>query len=177
LQGEKQAVLRWTATSEMAGGHYAVERSTDGLAFVEIGRVVPAGDNPKAQSYELRDAQPLMQQTYYRLRLVGADQSTKTSALALVSPAARESGQVSVYPNPTSGTAPTHLALRGLAGRNLTVFVRDVLGRTVASQQLAPAAYLADVTLTLPPTATAGLYVVSITDGTQTWTTRWTLEP
>ena len=176
LQGEEQAVLRWTAIGETAATTYVLERSTDGHTFVPVGHLAALSDSAPEHSYELRDPQPLTQPTAYRIQVVGASM-TGSGALARVSPASREAEQLSVYPNPASGTVTTHLSLRGLAGLAVQVQVRDLLGRIVSTQQVQPAAYRADVVLALPSALPAGLYVVSATDGSHTWTTRWTLEP
>ena len=177
LQGEGQAVLRWTAKGEVPGVIYVLERSADGQNFLEMGRVAAAAGPESEPSYELRDAQPLTQLTTYRIRVEGPSGAGTNSAVARVSPAAREVGQFSVYPNPAAGTVTPHLALRGFAGRAVQVQVRDMLGRVISTQQLAPAAYLDIATLVLPPALPAGLYTISLTDGSRTITTRWTLEP
>ena len=177
LQGEGQAVLRWTATGEMLGTTYVLERSSDGQNFVEMGRIATVASPESEHSYELRDAQPLTQPTTYRIRVEGTSGMGANSAVVRVSPAAREAGQFSVYPNPATGTVTPHLALRGFAGRAVQVQVRDMLGRLMSTQQVAPAAYLDNATLALPSALPAGLYTISLTDGSHTWTTRWTLEP
>ena len=182
LQGEGQAVLRWTATGEIAGATYVLERRSDGQSFVEMGRVATAAGPDSEHSYELRDAQPLTQPTTYRIRVegpsgTGSSGAGPSSVVARVSPAAREAGQFSVYPNPAAGTITPHLALRGFAGRAIQVQVRDMLGRVLSTQQLTPASYLDTAILTLPPALPAGLYTISLTDGSHTRTTRWTLEP
>jgi hypothetical protein len=129
------------------------------------------------RSYELRDPQALDAPAYYRLRQVDTDQTVTYSAVASLSPGAREAAQVHVYPNPGAGTGLVRLALRGLAGEKLTVQVQDLLGRSVATQRLTPATYQADAPLALPSGIPAGVYVVSVTDGHRHWTVRWTLAP
>lgn len=148
----------------------------DGRTFTQVGHVAAAGTSTVARTYELIDPQPLQALTYYRLRQVDTDGTQATSSVVTLAPTAREAAQVSVYPNPSTGTMATRLALLGLAGRPVTVRVLDLVGRPVATQQLTPATYLADVPLALPAALPAGLYVMSISDGTHTWTTRWTLE-
>lgn len=50
-------------------------------------------------------------------------------------PTAREAAEVHVYPNPSTGTAVTRLALRGLTNQVLDVRVTDLLGRVVSTQR------------------------------------------
>ncbi|WP_198172865.1 lamin tail domain-containing protein [Hymenobacter ginkgonis] len=177
LQNESEAVLRWSTASEQHSAYFAVERSLDGRAFVEIGRVAAAGTSQLAHNYELRDPRALAGLTYYRLRQVDTDQTATYSPVVTLTPTAREAAEVHVYPNPSAGTASTRIALRGLTNQPINVRVTDILGRTVSTQQLIPMGYQADVPLNLPATLTPGVYSVSLSANGQTWTTRLILEP
>ncbi|WP_345125101.1 CehA/McbA family metallohydrolase [Hymenobacter antarcticus] len=177
LHNAHDAVLRWTTASEEHSAYFAVERSADGRAFAETGRVAAAGRSTQARAYQLADPQPLTGGTYYRLRQVDTDGTTTFSPVVTLSPARQEAAQVSVFPNPTVGHGPVQVALRGLAGRPVTVTVRDLLGRTLLTQHLVPAAYQAVAPLPLAPELPSGVYLVTVTDGSQTWTSRWSREP
>ena len=177
LQNENQAVLRWATATERNSAYFAVERSANGHDFQPVGRVQAAGTSAQARTYELRDAQPLTALTYYRLRQVDLDQTAVHSAVVTLSPSTREAAQASVYPNPATGAAAPRVALRGLAGRPVRVRVLDLLGRVITTQQLTPTAYQQNAPLRLPPATPAGIYLVSVTDGLQTCSTRLTLQP
>ncbi|MBD2768469.1 CehA/McbA family metallohydrolase [Hymenobacter sp. BT664] len=176
LQNEDQAILRWATASELRSEYFVVERSADGTHYQEAGRQPAAGNSSLSRAYELRDPQPLTGLTYYRLRQVDTDGTATYSPVVTLAPTAREAAQANVYPNPVAGRAG-RLALRGLSDQQVMVTVRDMVGRLVTTQQVQPATYTADVPLLLPNTATTGIYVVTITTGTQVWTTRWTVEP
>ena len=177
LHNEDEAVLRWATASEARSAYFAVERSLDGRTFSEVGRLGGAGTSQTAHTYELRDPQALTGLAYYRLRQVDTDGTTAYSPVVTLAPTAREAAEVHVYPNPSAGTAVARIALRGLDRQQVQIRVVDMLGRTVATQQLIPLGYQADAPLTLPDTLPAGIYVLTLTTATQTWTTRWTLEP
>ena len=177
LQDENRAVLRWATSSELHSAYFAVERSLDGRAFVEVGRVAAAGTSLLAHTYELRDPLPLTGQTYYRLRQVDDDKSVTYSPVVILSPRMQPVAAVSVYPNPRIGTASTNVSVQGLANQRLTVQVTDMLGRTVSTQQVTPTTFQAAVLLQLPADLAAGIYGVSVNSGKQTWTTRLIVVP
>ncbi|AIZ65431.1 hypothetical protein PK28_17355 (plasmid) [Hymenobacter sp. DG25B] len=93
LQGEQTAVLRWVTAQETRSGTFIVERSTNGRTFVEAGRVAATGQSTTTRSYEWRDAQPLQQLTYYRLRQVDRNGASQQSAVRTVSPASGKRGR------------------------------------------------------------------------------------
>lgn len=176
LQNENEAVLRWTAPAGAPGAAFAVERSLDGRAFTEVGRVA-ASSGGQPRTYQLRDPNACTSPTYYRLRQAGSHQPPTYSAVVTLAPGTREKAQAHVYPNPSAGTAATRVALRGLTGEPVRVRVVDVLGRAVADQLITPVGYQADVPLSLPGNLPAGVYAVTLTSGAQVWTTRLVIEP
>jgi len=143
----------------------------------EVSQKPAAGASTLSQVYGLRNPQPLTGLTYYRLRQVDADKKVTYSPVVTLAPTAREAAQANVYPNPATGNAVGRASLRGLADQRVTVGVTDMLERLITMQHWLPATYLADIPLTLSPTTLAGIYAVSSTAGSQTWTTRWTVEP
>jgi len=84
---------------------------------------------------------------------------------------------ISLYPNPSAGNNPVQLALRGLAGYAVVVRITDLLGRSVAQQQLTPTADFTEMSLLLPATTPPGVYLLTVGDSTRTWTTRWLRNP
>ena len=59
----------------------------------------------------------------------------------------------------------------------MKVTVRDLLGRTLLTQHLVPEGYQAVAPLRGSPDLPSGVYVVTVSDGSQTWTSRWSREP
>ena len=150
--GPAAVQLAWATASELGSAYFALERSPDGVAFAEIGRVAAAGTSTTAHTYTYLDAvlPPGAGVLYYRLRQVDADGSVAYSPVRAVAPAG--AGLV-LFPNPAvSGAAQ----LLGVApGTVVQVF--DRLGRLVLSTA-ADATGLAQ--LLLPGQPATGLYVV-----------------
>lgn len=81
---EGQVMLNWQTLTEINNDYMAVERSSDGQDFEEIGQVQGAGTSFLPQSYELLDPQPYQGLNYYRLRQVDFDGTTTYSKLVSV---------------------------------------------------------------------------------------------
>lgn len=156
------AVLRWATATEHNSDYFALERSADGAAFAEAGRVAAAGSSAQPLAYQWPDPQRLTQPTYYRLRQADRDGAVHYSAVvALAPPSSSVARQIDIYPNPSAGR-PVQLSLQGFASETLRLQLADAVGRPVLAQTLTPAAahYLAP--LPLPAGLAAGTYVLTL---------------
>ncbi|MFD1875676.1 hypothetical protein [Hymenobacter bucti] len=116
--------LAWGTATEWHSAYFAVERSVDGQAFAELGRVAAAGSSGQPRDYALLDAQPLAGVGYYRLRQVDLDGSLSYSPVRVVAPAPQG---LTLFPNPAH--APVTLLDAGPQG---LVQILDGRGRLVA---------------------------------------------
>ncbi|TDN39164.1 hypothetical protein, partial [Hymenobacter sp. UV11] len=150
--GPAAVALAWTTASEVNSAFFGVERSPDGLAWAELGRVAAAGSRATARTYAYRDAAAPAGTLYYRLRQVDVDGTAAYSPVRTVALTGASAG-LSLFPNPTHGGAAT---LTG-AQPGAAVMVMDALGRPVVS-------VIADATgtaaLVLPAGLATGVYVV-----------------
>jgi hypothetical protein len=155
------ATLRWTTASERNSAYFALERSPDGTAFTEIGRVAAATTSIKTLAYQWLDPQRLLRTAYYRLRQVDNDGTVHYSRVVTLTPTPSIARLLEVYPNPSAGQT-MQLLLNGYDGETLSLRLVDALGRTVMTQTLAPvnAHYLAP--LDLPKGLATGTYVLTL---------------
>lgn len=154
----KTTMVKWTTAQESGNDFFAVERSLDGRAFTEIGRVRGAGNSAAATSYEFTDEAPVAGTTYYRLRQV--DFSGAQAVFGPV-PVVRTGEGISAFPNPASD----FIAVRGAAaGAQLTIL--DLNGRVIS--QSANTGNDVDVRNLRP-----GTYLVRISDANTVETLRF----
>ncbi len=73
LQNNHTVLLNWQTTAEHNNDYFDVERSSDGINFVSIGRVKGYGTTSLPHSYPLVDSKPINGLNYYRLRQVDFD--------------------------------------------------------------------------------------------------------
>ncbi|MER2996568.1 GDSL-type esterase/lipase family protein [Pontibacter populi] len=73
--------LTWKTASEQNNSYFEVERSTDSLHFISIGRVNGRGTTQTKSTYSLLDKMPPPGDIYYRLKQVDADGKSELSKL------------------------------------------------------------------------------------------------
>ncbi|MCB2409250.1 lectin-like domain-containing protein [Hymenobacter lucidus] len=153
------AVLSWNTASEKNNDHFEVERSLNATDFQRVATVAGHGTTTAASRYQHRDQQAgrLSRPTvYYRLRQVDADGVASYGPVRAVKFAETRKLAISVYPNPSTGTAT--LDLTALPVGEFAVQLTDLTGRVLrrytaagAQQQpldmqnMAPGAYLLQV--------------------------------
>lgn len=93
-----QVLLDWSTASETDNAFFAVEHSTDGRSFREIGRVAGLGTTRTVNHYTFVDAGPVVGTNYYRLRQEDRDGTTTYSLLRAVEIAAQVPWRI--YPSP-----------------------------------------------------------------------------
>ena len=164
------ATLSWATASETGSDYFAVERSTDGQAFAEIGRVASHGTTTQARTYQLADANLTRYGAalvYYRLRQVDLNGTIAYSTVRTVAvPAASGAGLTAqAYPNPAPA-ASVQLALAAPAAGAATLSVTDALGRPVLARQLRLEAGANSLALPEAAQWPSGVYVLRVTQGT-----------
>ncbi len=91
--------LTWETTNERNVNYMAVERSTDGITFEELGKIAANNIQEAINSYDFEDDQPVSGFNYYRLNTVDFDGSLEISQVIAVV-ASIQSLNINVYPNP-----------------------------------------------------------------------------
>ena len=120
----KSIMVKWETAREESNDYFAVEHSTDGAVFREVGRVAGAGFSEAATRYAFDHRGAASGLNYYRLRQLDLDGTAHLSnvvSAVYAGPAAA----VSLYPNPVSD----RLYLSAAASGEVTV--RDLSGRSV----------------------------------------------
>lgn len=129
---ENQVHLSWRTFTEAANDHFSVERSADGRAFTEIGRVPGAGTTYEPHDYEFTDGYPLSGINYYRLRQVDLDDAYSYSPV--VAAVAHIAGELRLFPQPASDVLNIQLEKPSEESAVFDVF--DPAGRLLLSGEL-----------------------------------------
>lgn len=128
-----QVEISWVSLKEINAGYYTIERSSDGVNFIEVTRVNAAGDSPALLEYFEADRDPLPGVSYYRLK-----QTTRTgeffySEQMIVKRqecGAELVGQTTVKPM----DAPMLLNTSAFGNEEILVVVRDKEGKEFVSK-------------------------------------------
>lgn len=96
-QQQTSTLLTWQTASELNNSHFAIERSTNGTAYREIGIVRGNGTSYALNDYRFVDERPAPGTNYYRLRQIDFDGNFEYSRVVTVNFGERD-GEVLLYP-------------------------------------------------------------------------------
>lgn len=101
---EHEIRLRWLTSSETNNQLFIIERSSDGIHFMQIGEVAGSGNSNQVRDYQFIDQQPLPAVSWYRLRQVDLDGKNTYSAVVMINRQNTSVESARLYPNPVTGT-------------------------------------------------------------------------
>jgi hypothetical protein len=131
-QQDAFVALKWETAAEINNDFMAIERSSDGINFREIGKVKGAGTTSEVQYYEFLDRQPLTGINYYRLRQVdfdGAFEYHKTIAVEMISRTTPPA--IKIYPSIAANEVTIELGF--IPQQKITYTIHSLLGQEVRS--------------------------------------------
>ena len=133
FSAQKQAVagrLAWLAVNESAGDVIAIERSTDGSKFIEVGHINIESASPSSNR-EFIDNSPVDNAVnFYRLRIVNAGAVTEYSKVVLLD--FTKASAVQVFPNPFHDRLV--VSFTSLFSQNVTIRLVDARGTTIRQE-------------------------------------------
>ena len=123
--------LAWATANENNNDYFAVERSSNGNTFTEIGRVPGTNNSAQTQQYVYIDKQPVAGNNFYRLRQVDKDGKFTYSKQVLINMDA--ASMIKLYPNP----AVNNLTIEGLSSEGAnTITVYDMQGKIIITKEV-----------------------------------------
>ncbi|MCG8331469.1 MAG: T9SS type A sorting domain-containing protein [Chitinophagales bacterium] len=122
--------LEWQTATEVNNDYIAVERSSDGLSFTEIGRREGAINSTQAITYRLTDRQPHNGHNFYRLRQVDLDGTVYYSEIVSVF---YTSKNLRLIANPSLLSRDTELKLElsNFPEEEMVIELVDIQGRSM----------------------------------------------
>jgi uncharacterized protein (DUF1501 family) len=174
---QRDAHVEWVTATEQSVERFDIQRSTDGMNFYKIGTQKATGHSHNATPYDFLDVNLPIEKNqtfYYRLRVVEEDgKETFTETLSVSFDLATQGISAEVYPNPIENNS-LHLRLKGAYQQDSTteITVLDSFGRRLLVHS--ESGYVAgqELELSLDATASNGIYFLSITNASQTYTQR-----
>jgi len=122
--------LAWSTANETNSAHYVIERSTNGVDFIDI-KEVASLNKASGSTYTYSDVINTDGKLYYRLKMVDKDGSFTYSNIVSVS--ISNGFTFSLYPNPVKNNLTLHV--ENSKTEDVTLQVINILGRVVYQQQ------------------------------------------
>ena len=158
--------LEWETAREVNSSHFVIERSLDSTTeFVEIGKVMAAGNSSEVKGYDMRDYDiELAGGYYYRLKLVDINEAFSYSETVRIDIERAGEYKMDLYPNPARSSVNLDLDIP-TAGM-VKVSIWDAQGKLVATNVISEEMTAGLNTRTLDIRAyAAGMYSVKIEVG------------
>ena len=152
--------LQWHTASEKNCKEFVVERSTDGLDYIEITRLPAHGTTSNKQSYSTNDQLKSDTLYYYRLRSIDFDASQQFSPLIALQ--GKVEHKFSVQPNPISKVDRLSILLEEKALGTEQIHVLDVFGNVVFTHYCSKIEQTINIELSTV-SIEAGIYIVRLT--------------
>lgn len=172
IKKEKENILKWTTSSEINVDYFSVERSAAGEDnFIEIGRVSPRGSEYEGATYEFVDTE-LSPLWYYRLKVIDQDRSFKYSNTIAIQRVQKEFSLIKLYTSFDNNLEVAYNCPNN--SRAYTLFISDINGSVLWSSEKLSTGEEASHSISLH-SLSRGLYFLSLTDGLQITTEKFTL--
>lgn len=119
-------LLKWVVQNETNTDHYELQKSSDGIHFKNIGKIMALAGNAPEKKYSFTDLQELFPVNYYRLRIIDHSGADSYSKIIRVNTGA---AVFHVYPNPADKEIFTER--EGVEGKKLFFTLTDMQGRVI----------------------------------------------
>ena len=124
--------LQWKTAQEQNSNRFAVQRSSDGVNWSEIGSMAAAGQSNGEKNYSFVDRTASSSSGMYRV--VEYDYTGQQIMSSIVRSNCSTVNDISLYPNPTSGFSAVNITLE--RSTNITLQVVDAKGSVVQQKQV-----------------------------------------
>ncbi|MBN8674376.1 MAG: T9SS type A sorting domain-containing protein [Chitinophagales bacterium] len=160
--------LKWITATEMNTSHFIVEKSYDGIKFIDAGHVVAAGNTTAQVEYSFTDdlgsnKQPIV---YYRLRTVDLDGKFDYSATRIIRTAKQAENTVSIltYPNPVTSELRITIP-KSWQGKKVTYELLNAGAQIARRTETGSSSQTETMNMS---SLIPGLYIVKVSCGTET---------
>jgi len=154
---DNSVLIKWQTTNEININRYEVESSSDGINFVKLG-LVAAGNSSSVVNYQLTDNSAWVSEVrYYRLKIIDNDGKYKYSNIVKLSN--KQTGNISIYPNPVTNAFIINLPDTKLIHSKATL--SDANGKLVKNISINYQQQTVNIS-----ELSAGIYMLRLADGT-----------
>ena len=131
-QTDNTVLVKWTTISENNKQYFAIERSTDGTHYTDVGKILSLGNTAYGFSYQFIDNKPAVGKNFYRLRMVDISVRNKYSDIKVVQVNDNKPIEFSIFPNPALNAVT--LKLNAKDKEELKVEIYDVSGNKLLTK-------------------------------------------
>jgi hypothetical protein len=127
------AKILWSTASETNNDFFSIERSLDGINWINIANIPGAGNSNQTNNYTYSDENSIDYYVYYRLKQTDFDGNVKTFSPVSVNCSSSADMEVNVFPNPFK--EEIILNINNIDYSNAMVNVFDIIGNKIAERK------------------------------------------
>lgn len=170
MNKNNKVTLTWKVADNENANSFEIERSTNGRDFTTIG-VVFASENIGTQNYTFYETYTGSDRVMYRLKMIDKNREIDYSKILVFSTKSISSSEIKIYGNPVKDQLT--LSYSSNANQIVDVKVYDIAGKNLMSQKINSAEGNNLLNLPLNSTFKAGMYVVTVSNGTDIQTAKF----
>ena len=167
---EDYNAVSWTTASEINNDHFEIEKSWDGISFVNTGNIKGAGNSTVNHEYAFNDYEVNKGTVYYRLKQVDFDGTATTSGIVAVKRTDMALQLASIYPNPVSDIL--YIAFTQDNEQPVLVEIFDVFGKKILQRSFSSASKIEQLDLQ-PHSLSSGIYQVRFSNSGSFYNTKF----
>lgn len=160
-------LISWSTILEANLGKYEIQRSTSNQSFETIATIQAKGSNAVTVNYSYTDTKPLAGKNIYRLKMVDTRNGIQYTANKIIN-GDKQAVQIqgfNAYPNPAR--PGTSLTLNVNNPGKFAVRIINLSGKIMYTENVVNA-HLSPLSLQVPSSFSAGMYVIDITEESST---------
>lgn len=131
----EDVLLTWITLSEINNDYFTVEKSKDGIYFIELDKVAGAGNSNEKLTYNLIDHSPYNGVSYYRLKQTDFNGDYSYSELKAIDFGEQSKSErfFTVFPNPSTSEVLGMIVSIKL-DKTFTITIKSVGGQLISTQ-------------------------------------------
>ena len=129
---DENVLLNWETATEINNDYFVLEKSADGINFIEFTQQPGAGNSHTIRNYSFIDKNPFNGVSYYRLKQV--DFNGKFSYSEIESVTRKETLSIGLYPNPMHNYLT--LSTNFDAEKEVSILIFSVTGKLIDQQKV-----------------------------------------
>ncbi len=157
----------WKTATETDNSHFIVERSSNGVDFVNVGQVAGNNNSNVVHNYSFTDVNTPNVNLYYRLQQVDFSTTKSYSTIVLVKSSKSTQAAISIFPNPVKQNKAS-LSVSNINNGTYLVSVKSLDGKNVLFSTENAIVNNQPFQLLLPETILKGLYIIQVSNNTGT---------
>ena len=165
-------LLNWSTLSEINNNKFILQRSTDGINFVDIASQKGAGNSTAINNYSFIDYPGAYSDLYYRIKQLDMDEKSSFSTIEKVS--SQRAGFI-IYPSPSQIGESLTLVLPETT-QKLTISIMDIVGQVVYNNSLAIKEGVATISIGSLALAKGIYFVEIVTNDSATYSEKMIIE-